>query len=240
MTACASWSRRSATSRSDHDRPIGILVDLQGPKLRVGNFAGGSAMLDKGATFTFDADAKPGDANARAPAASGNLRRRRARPRAAARRRQGPAGRDRGEQADASSPASRSAASSPTARASACPTPIVPFSALTPKDRSDLEAALDAGIDWIGLSFIQRPDDIAEAKKITRGRAAVMAKIEKPQAVTPARRDPGHRRRPDGGARRSRRRNAAGEGAGHPEADHPRGAPRRQAGGGGDPDAGSR
>jgi pyruvate kinase len=54
---------------------------------------------------------------------------------------------------------------------------------LTAKDHSDLEAALDAGIDWVGLSFIQRPEDIAEAKKITRGRAAVMAKIEKPQAV---------------------------------------------------------
>ena len=63
------------------------------------------------------------------------------------------------------------------------PDSIIPFSALTPKDRSDLDAALDAGIDWIGLSFVQRPEDIAEAKKITRGRAAVMAKIEKPQAV---------------------------------------------------------
>ena len=61
---------------------------------------------------------------------------------------------------------------------------MLPFSALAPKDRSDLEAALDAGIDWIALSFIQRPEDIAEAKKIARGRAAVMAKIEKPQAVT--------------------------------------------------------
>ena len=52
------------------------------------------------------------------------------------------------------------------------PDTVIPFSALTPKDRSDLDAALDAGIDWIGLSFVQRPDDIAEAKKITRGRAA--------------------------------------------------------------------
>jgi pyruvate kinase len=60
---------------------------------------------------------------------------------------------------------------------------MLPFSALAPKDRSDLEAALDAGIDWVALSFIQRPEDIAEARKITRGRAAVMAKIEKPQAV---------------------------------------------------------
>src|SRR6202023_796180 len=63
------------------------------------------------------------------------------------------------------------------------PDTVIPFSALVEKDRSDLEAALDAGIDWIALSFIQRPEDIAEAKKITRGRAAVMAKIEKPQAV---------------------------------------------------------
>jgi pyruvate kinase len=64
------------------------------------------------------------------------------------------------------------------------PDTMIPFSALTPKDRSDLEAALDTGIDWVALSFIQRPEDIAEAKKITRGRAVVMAKIEKPQAVT--------------------------------------------------------
>jgi pyruvate kinase len=63
------------------------------------------------------------------------------------------------------------------------PDTTVPFSALTEKDRSDLDAALDAGVDWVGLSFIQRPEDIAEAKKITRGRAAVIAKIEKPQAV---------------------------------------------------------
>src|SRR5690606_8056459 len=53
-----------------------------------------------------------------------------------------------------------------------------------PKDRSDLEAALNTGIDWIALSFIQRPEDVAEAKKLTRGRAAIMAKIEKPQAVS--------------------------------------------------------
>jgi pyruvate kinase len=64
------------------------------------------------------------------------------------------------------------------------PDTTIGFSALTEKDRSDLEAALDAGIDWVGLSFIQRPEDIAEAKKITRGRASVMAKIEKPQALS--------------------------------------------------------
>jgi pyruvate kinase len=64
------------------------------------------------------------------------------------------------------------------------PNTVVPLAALAPKDIADLEAALDAGIDWVALSFIQRPEDVAEAKKITRGRAAVMAKIEKPQAVS--------------------------------------------------------
>ena len=63
------------------------------------------------------------------------------------------------------------------------PDTVIPLAALAAKDIADLEAALDAGIDWVALSFIQRPEDIAEAKKITRGRAAVMAKIEKPQAV---------------------------------------------------------
>jgi pyruvate kinase len=64
------------------------------------------------------------------------------------------------------------------------PNTVVPLAALASKDIADLEAALDAGIDWVALSFIQRPEDVAEAKKLTRGRAAVMAKIEKPQAVT--------------------------------------------------------
>ena len=63
------------------------------------------------------------------------------------------------------------------------PDTTIALPALTAKDRSDLDAVLEAGADWIGLSFVQRPEDVAEAKKITRGRAAVMAKIEKPQAV---------------------------------------------------------
>jgi pyruvate kinase len=166
----------------DCNRPIGILVDLQGPKLRVGTFTGGSAMLDKGATFVLDADTAPGDAtrvNLPHPEIfagvqaghtllldDGKIRLTTIE-----------AGKDRivtrvevgGKLSDR--------------KGVSVPDSIIPFSALTPKDRSDLDAALDAGIDWIGLSFVQRPDDIAEAKKITRGRAAVMAKIEKPQAV---------------------------------------------------------
>jgi Pyruvate kinase len=64
------------------------------------------------------------------------------------------------------------------------PDTMIAMPALTAKDRSDLDAVLETGVDWIGLSFIQRSEDVAEAKKIARGRAAVMAKIEKPQAVT--------------------------------------------------------
>jgi pyruvate kinase len=54
---------------------------------------------------------------------------------------------------------------------------------MTEKDRSDLEAALDAGVDWVALSFVQRPDDVAEVRKVARGKALVMAKLEKPQAL---------------------------------------------------------
>jgi pyruvate kinase len=59
----------------------------------------------------------------------------------------------------------------------------IPVGALTDKDRKDLDAALAAGADWIALSFIQRADDLAEVRKVTRGKAGIMAKIEKPQAI---------------------------------------------------------
>ena len=63
------------------------------------------------------------------------------------------------------------------------PDTTIPTSAMTEKDRADLQAALDENIDWIALSFVQRPEDVAEVKAIAKGRALVMAKIEKPQAV---------------------------------------------------------
>ncbi|HRY03715.1 MAG TPA: pyruvate kinase, partial [Beijerinckiaceae bacterium] len=64
------------------------------------------------------------------------------------------------------------------------PNTEIPVSAMTPKDRSDLEAGLNAGVDWVAISFVQRAEDVAEVKKIARGRALVMAKIEKPQAIS--------------------------------------------------------
>jgi pyruvate kinase len=167
---------------AEHNRPIGILVDLQGPKLRVGEFAGGGAMLDAGGSFVLDADTAVGDGTrVQLPHPEiyagiepghtlllddGKIRlvaTETAKQRIVTRVEVGGKLSDR--------------------KGVSLPDTVIPFSALTPKDRSDLDAALDAGIDWVGLSFIQRPDDIAETKKITRGRAAVMAKIEKPQAV---------------------------------------------------------
>ena len=167
----------------EYGRPIGILVDLQGPKLRVGKFEAGSVMLAKGDTFTLDADPAPGDVTrvhlphpeilAAVEAGHSLLL-------------------DDGKvrlTATAIEPNRIVARVVVGGKLSdrkgvSLPDSTIAFSALAPKDRSDLEAALEAGIDWVALSFIQRPEDIAEAKKITRGRALVMAKIEKPQAVT--------------------------------------------------------
>ena len=167
---------------AENSRPIGILVDLQGPKLRLGAFENDSANLTKGQEFVFDTDPAPGDATrVHLPHAEifaaikpgdvlliddGKLR----------------------LQATETSPQRIVARVDIGGKVSnrkgvSLPDTVIPLAALTAKDIADLEAALDAGIDWVALSFIQRPEDIAEAKKITRGRAAVMAKIEKPQAV---------------------------------------------------------
>ena len=64
------------------------------------------------------------------------------------------------------------------------PHTVIPVPAMTDKDRLDLDAGLNAGADWIAVSFVQRPEDVAEVKKVCAGRALVMAKIEKPQALT--------------------------------------------------------
>src|SRR5262252_2567 len=167
---------------TEYGRPIGILLDLQGPKLRLGSFADNPATLAKGNTFTLDTDPTPGDAKrvhlphpeifaAIEPGHTLLL--------------------DDGKvrlvavEADSHHIVTRVEVGGKLSdrKGVSLPDTTVPFSALTEKDRSDLEAGLDTGVDWVALSFIQRPEDIAEAKKITRGRAAVMAKIEKPQAI---------------------------------------------------------
>jgi pyruvate kinase len=63
------------------------------------------------------------------------------------------------------------------------PDAVLPIAALTAKDRKDLDRALELGVDWIALSFVQRPEDVAEARKIVAGRAGILSKIEKPSAI---------------------------------------------------------
>jgi pyruvate kinase len=167
---------------TEFNRPIGILVDLQGPKLRVGAFAGGAVTLVKDATFTLDTSKAPGDATrvqlphpeifAAMQAGHSLLL-------------------DDGKIRLITTEASKDRIVTKVVvggklsdrKGVSLPDTTIPASALTGKDHSDLEAALDANVDWIALSFVQRPEDVAEAKKITRGRASVMVKVEKPQAV---------------------------------------------------------
>ena len=162
--------------------PITILADLQGPKLRVGTFANGSIELAGGAPFILDNSDAPGDPSRvylphpeilralrpghRLLLDDGKLQLRVV---------EAEVGRALTEVVQGGTLSNRKGVS--------CPDTLLPVGALTEKDRSDLEAALAAGVDWIALSFIQRPDDLAEARKVARGRAGILAKIEKPQAI---------------------------------------------------------
>ncbi|MGQ7814838.1 pyruvate kinase [Pseudomonas sp. A46] len=162
--------------------PIGILMDLQGPKLRVGRFAEGKVNLERGQAFRLDLDATPGDARrvnlphpeiieALEPGMNlllddGRLRLRVTASHADAVETEVVAG---GELSD------RKGVNVPEA--------VLQLSPLTAKDRRDLAFGLDLGVDWVALSFVQRPEDIVEARALIQGRAYLMAKIEKPSAV---------------------------------------------------------
>ncbi len=163
-------------------RPIGILADLQGPKLRVGTFANGPVFLEIGAKFAFHREKVDGDVNGvtlphpeiidalepghRLLIDDGRLRLRvvkNDKKVAVAEVEVGGKISDR--------------------KGVSLPDTILTSGALTDKDRADLTAALDADVDWIALSFVQRPEDLQEVHEIVDGKCGVMAKIEKPQAV---------------------------------------------------------
>ena len=163
-------------------RPIGILADLQGPKLRVGTFEGDAVMLENGAGFTLDSDPAPGNA------ARVHL------PHREILEALEPGHRlllDDGKIRLRVTSCDRTSAETvvevggklSNRKGVSVPDTEIPVGALTPKDSKDLDAALEAGVDWIALSFIQRPDDLAEVRKVTRGKAGILAKIEKPQAI---------------------------------------------------------
>jgi len=167
----------------ESSRPIAILCDLQGPKLRVGAFKGGGAVLKHGNHFTLDSNPEPGDGTRvhlphpelfeilhkgqRLLIDDGKLRLKILR-----------AGKDEilcsaevgGTISD------RKGINVPDA--------VVPVPALTEKDRRDLAFAVKQGADWIGLSFVQRPEDVADCRRLMGGYGALMAKIEKPAAVS--------------------------------------------------------
>jgi pyruvate kinase len=163
-------------------RPIGILCDLQGPKLRVGKFENVKVELKEGQTFTLDDDPSPGNATRVHLPHPEILQSVEAGHRLLI---------DDGklsllaEASDGKSIRCKviSGTSISDKKGVSLPDTTLPVGALTDKDRADLDACLLEDIDWIALSFVQRPEDVAEVRKIAAGRAAVMSKLEKPQAI---------------------------------------------------------
>src|SRR5918994_1572924 len=163
-------------------RPIGIIADLQGPKLRVGRFQEGRTDLAVGQAFRLDLDSAPGDASrvglphpeVYAVLQPGTeLLLDDGRVRLTVER----VGTDHAE--------SKVLVGGPLSDSKGVNVPraVLPISPLTDKDRRDLQFAPDLGVDWIALSFVQRPEDVAEARRLIAGRAAVMVKVEKPAAL---------------------------------------------------------
>ncbi len=163
-------------------RPIGVLVDLQGPKLRIGCFETGSIQIAAGDRLRLDHSSTPGD----------NRRVELPHPEIFAAIKVG----DRLLLDDGRLEFKCVASSGSEIECEvviggvlkdrkgiALPDTMLVLAAMTERDRADLEVALELEADWIALSFVQRPDDVIEANQIIAGRAAVLAKIEKPQAV---------------------------------------------------------
>ncbi|MDX2224295.1 MAG: pyruvate kinase, partial [Rhodospirillaceae bacterium] len=164
------------------DRPITILMDLQGPKLRVGTFKEGRVILKPGATFRLDLDPTPGDDQrvgmphpeifaALKPGVSllvddGHLR-----------LRVKSCGKDHAdtEVVIAGGISDRKGVNVPEV--------TLPIPAMTDKDKADLQFGLSQGVDWVALSFVQRPEDVAEVRAAVKGRAGVLSKLEKPSAL---------------------------------------------------------
>ena len=163
-------------------RPSTILFDLQGPKLRVGHFEGGRAVLEKGSIFTFDAAKKAGDCKrvqlphaelfeAVKPGTNILIDDGKVRLKVV----------ETGDHKIVSEVQVGGTVSDN--KGVNVPDVVVPIPALTEKDRDDLQFALEQRTDWIALSFVQRPEDVAEARTLIGDRAALLAKIEKPAAI---------------------------------------------------------
>jgi pyruvate kinase len=166
----------------DSGRPIAILVDLQGPKLRVGTFAHGEAELEEGRPFRFDLDADEGDdrrVNLPHPEIFAVLE-----PGAELLVNDGKIRlRVEGCGPDFADCTVMVGGTISNRKGVNVPDVVLPVAALSEKDRADLEFACELGVDWLALSFVQRAADVEEARSLARGRAAIMSKIEKPAGV---------------------------------------------------------
>ncbi|HIC80044.1 MAG TPA: pyruvate kinase [Kiloniellaceae bacterium] len=164
------------------ERPIGVLADMQGPKLRIGTVKDGSVELEAGQTYRLDLDPQTGD-ETRAPLPH---------PEIFAAISPGTAlliddGKLRLEVAESTPDyaITKVVTGGPLRDRKGVNLPgvILPISPLTDKDRKDLDFALDLGVDWVALSFVQRPEDLTEARRLIGNRATIMTKIEKPAAL---------------------------------------------------------
>ena len=164
-------------------RPIAILADLQGPKLRVGTFANGAEELEIGQAFRLDLDDAEGDATrvqlphpeifaALEPGSNLLVNDGKIRLKVES------CGEDF---ADCTVTVGGTISNRKGVNV---PDVVLPVAALSEKDRTDLEFVCDLGVDWLALSFVQRPEDVWDARELANGRAAVLSKIEKPSGVT--------------------------------------------------------
>jgi pyruvate kinase len=163
-------------------RPIGILADLQGPKLRLGTFAEGPIELAAGAPFHLDLDRQAGDER-RAPLPHPEIFEA-LQPGTELLLDDGKV-RLEVETCGSSFADTRCLVGGTLSdrKGVNVPNAVLSLSAITEKDRADLAFALENGADWIAFSFVQRPDDVAEGRKLVGGRAGVMVKLEKPSAI---------------------------------------------------------
>ena len=163
-------------------RPVAALLDLQGPKLRIGRFKQGSVRLREGSTFRLDLDDAPGDEQ-RAPLPHREV--------FAALRPGVELLLDDGRIRLAVKTSGANFAETLVKVGGALsnnkgvnvPDVVLPLSPFTDKDERDLRAGLELGVDWVAPSFIQRPQDVLELRRRLDGRAAIMVKLEKPAAV---------------------------------------------------------
>ena len=168
---------------ADYNRPIGIIADLQGPKIRVGNFVDKKIVLGNSVNFTLDSD-QDKDGNEKRVSISNPEIYPSLEPGVELLLDDGKlklvVEQNNGDSIDTKVLVGGILSNH---KGINIPGAILPMSALTEKDRRDLQFALDIGVDWIALSFVQRPEDVAEARALVVGRAGVLAKLEKPLAI---------------------------------------------------------